>query len=688
MAVGAGWATFVRAQDAAAPAPVAEPAQLAPAAAEPVPAAPAAPAEPAPAPTPVAEPAQLAPAAAASAQTAPAPAGTGAEAGTNGTALSEYDAPPADDAHEKKVEEVVLELEAQPESGSTAAGSNLITIALDDVAVPDVVNMFARISGANMIVCGNFTNIFVTANLKDVEWKAALNLTLGSVNLGLIEDPSGILMIVTMEKYKEKLRQIEETKQMETRILTPRYVNVSDLIEQVKKLNVLSSRGSIIASQSANQERVNLKSSAQSENIQNPGITTSIIVTDIKEYVDRVEELIQTLDKREPQVFIEARIIDIIDSSGKKTGFDWEMLDNFGASAGLRDLKWTMSDESSTINEKINRDSQYDRRTRVDDINKRYDVTGQQYEESTTTYEESPPDSGNWVAKTVTTPTRTITDSISRGRDRTTDVLDTTRDALTEGKTATAILTVSDVSLFMSAIKRNSNSDMISHPLIVVGNRVEAKIHVGERYPTVTSTKQAANPQQGQTESFSETVEWNDLGLTLWVIPEIDMKQNVVRLTVNPSMSVWVKDIQTEAGSVLPVISTRHLSTRVNVPSSQTVAIGGLMNTEKTKKEKRVPLLGDIPLLGLLFRHNEEIDEKHNLIILITPTILDELQPKTGLEEIAQTKVDTLEKEPSGTNDAAAVNGPGMDKVPNGAAAGKGLAAAPAVPGPARNGNP
>ena len=640
---GALLTTAVRAQE---PAPAtAEPApataEPAPATAEPAPTAAAAAAAPAAA-EPAPAPGQVAPAAgAAPVQAEP------AAAGTNAAAASEYEAPPSDDEHEKAVEDVVLEVRAPADSGAAPAGSNLISIALNDVPVPDVVSMFSRISGANIIVCGNFTNIFVTANLKDVDWKDALNLTLGSVNLGMIEDPSGIVMIVTMEKYKEKLRQIEETKPMETLILTPRYVNVSDLIEQVKKLNVLSSRGTIIASQSANQERANLKSSAQADNIQNPGITTSIIVTDIREYVDRIAELIRTLDKREPQVFIEARIIDIIDSSGKKTGFDWEMLDRFGASAGLSDLKWTMSDESSTINQKTSRDSQYDRRSKTDDINKTYDMAGQRYEEADE-------------------PSREITDLMDRGRERTIEVSDTTLDALTEGKTATAILTVSDVSLFLSAIKRNSNSDMISHPLIVVGNRVEAKIHVGERYPTVTSKKDQ-NREGGTTvDSYSEEVVWNDLGLTLWVIPEIDTQQNVVRLTVNPSMSVWVKDIQTEAGSVLPVISTRHLSTRVNVPSSQTVAIGGLMNTEKTKKEKRVPLLGDIPLLGLLFRHNEDLDEKHNLIILITPTILDELQPKTGLEDMAQTTVEALEKAPAGTNGAAA----------------------PAVSGPAGKGNP
>ena len=164
---------------------------------------------------------------------------------------------------------------------------------------------------------------------------------------------------------------------------------------------------------------------------------------------------------------------------------------------------------------------------------------------------------------------------------------------------------------------------MISHPLIIVGNKVESKIHVGERYPTVTSTR-TDNTDATTVSAYSETVEWNDLGLTLWVVPEIDLENDMVRLTVNPKMSTWVKDIKTDSGSVLPVISTRHLSSRVQVPSGYTVAIGGLIDSQKRMIEKKVPLLGDIPILGRLFRHNNEQIQKHNLIILLTVTILDD----------------------------------------------------------------
>ncbi|NLB55791.1 MAG: type II and III secretion system protein, partial [Lentisphaerae bacterium] len=248
----------------------------------------------------------------------------------------------------------------------------------------------------------------------------------------------------------------------------------------------------------------------------------------------------------------------------------------------------------------------------------------------------------NWIANTVITPTRTFTDTIDKGDLASSTLSDKTTDLLTKTKVASAVMSVSDVSLFVSALQKMDNVDMISHPLIIVGNKVESKIHVGERYPTVTSTR-SDNVDATTVSAYSEEVEWNDLGLTLWVVPEIDTENDMVRISVNPKMSTWVKDIETKSGSVLPVISTRHLSSRVQIPSGYTVAIGGLIDSQKRVIEKKIPLLGDIPILGRLFRHNEDTVEKHNLIILLTVTILDDHELLTGMEQFAEPTMLKLE---------------------------------------------
>lgn len=576
------------------------------------------------------------------------------------------------------------ELPSGMEDSGGGTGTNLISITLDAVPVPDVISMFAQISGANIISAGSFTNLFVTATLKNVDWKSALNLALGSINLSMIEDPSGILMVVTSDVYPQKLKEIEATKPMVTKVFTPKYLNAVDLVEQIRLFNILSPRGSISTSQSREQDRISLKSSESkaSLTIQNPSITTAIIVTDIKEYVDKVEAMLRVLDKREPQVFIEARIINVVSGDSKKLGFDWDMLDSFGVQAGLKDLAWTYNDSHSVQNSKNNNFNQYDRRSNQDDINKRYNMQGQQYEETTTTYEESPPNSGNWIARTVTTPTRTISDQIGTGRAISSDRADTVLDTLMETRSGTAFLNVSQVSLFMSALEKNSNAEMLSHPQIVVGNRVEAKIHVGEKYPVLPTLK-TDNSQGGvQNVTYSDGPEIIlDLGLNLWVIPEIDREHNSVRLTVRPETSTQSGEVKNpQTGKTYPIVASRDILTRVNVPSGHTVAIGGLVEHKKSKIEKKVPILGDIPLIGILFRHTEDAVSKNNLIVLITPTILDDSKPLTGLEAIAQQTVDKYEKIPLAAIAATASNAPANEAIgTNSVTPASGMGAAPAV---------
>lgn len=528
------------------------------------------------------------------------------------------------------------------------ANTNLISIALDNVPVQDVVNMFAQISGANIITSVAFTNLYVTANLKNVEWKTALGLALGYVNLALIEDSSGILMVVTPEMYKQKIKLMEDTKPLVTKIFTPKYLNAVDLIEQIRLMNILSPRGTIITSQSRTQDKFNMKATSDTSltGIQNPSITTAIIVSDIKEYVEKVEALVAQLDRREPQVFIEARIIDVGMTYDEKLGIDWGMLESFGVGASMKDVQWKVSDERKEVNNTDNADSKYDKRNNTDVVNQRYDINGQQYEESTTTRELDP--AGNLVETTVITPTREISDTINRGRDITASTKDSVADTFSEAKMGTMLLSVSDVKLFLSALRQTGHADMLSHPVLIVGNKVEAKIHVGDQTWKISLKKTSAGTGVNITENYSEDASPVDLGMKLWVIPEIDVANDCIRMTIEPEMTVWLKDIKTEQGSIYPVISTRRLSTRVNVPNTHTVVIGGLVENKKSTAEKRVPLLGDIPLLGLLFRHTTDKDEKRNLLIMLSPTILDDRKPLTGMEAIAQLTVNRFEKNPLG----------------------------------------
>jgi general secretion pathway protein D len=418
-----------------------------------------------------------------------------------------------------------------------------------------------------------------------------------------------------------------------------------------------------MTSQSKDQDKSNLKSSGNNEVFQNPSITTAVIVRDLKEYVEKVDAIVRDLDRREPQVLIEARIVDVVSAAGKKTGFDWQMLDHYGVEAGLGPFEWKATDTRNTVNTRNNRSYQYDNRFNVDELNQRYDINGMQYEETTTTYEEQPPGSGNWVANTLVTPTRTMTDSIRRGQEMSVERADILNDTLSESRSAAAVLSMDKMRLFLSALESDNNAEMVSHPVIVVGNKVEAKIHIGENSWRISLRRNVVNTGAAPEANYSEDASPVDLGLRMWVIPEVDLDHSMVRLTVNPAMTIWLRDIKTEQGSVYPVTSTRQLTSRVNVPSTHTVVIGGLMENRKTKTERKVPLLGDIPLLGYLFKYNEDLEQKHNLIIMITPTILDETAPATGLEELALATIARMGRAAE-TNSAPEAAAPAADAAP------------------------
>jgi type II secretory pathway component GspD/PulD (secretin) len=175
---------------------------------------------------------------------------------------------------------------------------------------------------------------------------------------------------------------------------------------------------------------------------------------------------------------------------------------------------------------------------------------------------------------------------------------------------------------------------------------VEAKIHVGEMTWQITLKKDVVQTGAAPQTDYSEEATEVQLGLKLWVIPEIDLEADVVRMTVNPEMTVFVENITTPQGSIYPVTSTRTLTTRVNVPSGETLMIGGLIEYATSKKEKRVPFLGDIPIIGLLFRHVEEVTEKHNLVVMLTPTILEDAAPSTGYEAMGWQAIEEFEMTP------------------------------------------
>ena len=192
-----------------------------------------------------------------------------------------------------------------------------------------------------------------------------------------------------------------------------------------------------------------------------------------------------------------------------------------------------------------------------------------------------------------------------------------------------AILTAPQLSLTLDLINQDDDSELLSNPRIVTADNEEAVIRIirNQPVPNLTFNEQTAS-------AVFSGFEDKEFGNTLKVLPQIN-KDDFVTLRIQPEISNKVGDEEfIFAGSLVrsPVIDTRSLQAKVLIRSGDTLAIGGLMQDETQKQTTKVPILGDIPVVGYLFKHVSAVRAKRNLLIFVTPTIIDE-RYYTGLED-------------------------------------------------------
>ncbi len=168
------------------------------------------------------------------------------------------------------------------------------------------------------------------------------------------------------------------------------------------------------------------------------------------------------------------------------------------------------------------------------------------------------------------------------------------------------------VDLELSALQTEGRGEVVSTPRVVTANGKQASVEQGREIPYLESASSGA-----ATISFKKAV------LSLLVTPQITPDDRVVMdlAVTNDSQG---QNVPTGLGGTAPAIDTRRLNTQVLVRSGETVVLGGVFNQESTSDQTKVPLLGDIPLLGRLFRKDEKSSIKRELLIFVTPKVLQE----------------------------------------------------------------
>jgi general secretion pathway protein D len=176
-----------------------------------------------------------------------------------------------------------------------------------------------------------------------------------------------------------------------------------------------------------------------------------------------------------------------------------------------------------------------------------------------------------------------------------------------------------DVVGFLQTLASRNNFTVLSSPQILVLNNEKASVNVGKQVPIVTTETQNLSVA-ATTPAVDKTVQYKDTGVILEVTPQINYN-GIILLEVSQTVSKAEENTFSDISS--PVISKRELQTKLAVKNGQSILMGGLIDRNTSTIQSGVPFLMDIPILGNLFKYQKDYEDKTELIVLITPYVIE-----------------------------------------------------------------
>jgi len=209
--------------------------------------------------------------------------------------------------------------------------------------------------------------------------------------------------------------------------------------------------------------------------------------------------------------------------------------------------------------------------------------------------------------------------------------------------TFTVIGKTRELVAFLNAQESRSRTRVLSSPSVIASDNKDAKIQVGADVPILTSQGLVPGGQVGGTSPFLNTIQNRSTGVILNVTPRIN-SSGWVTLKISEEVS---SPQAPAAGSVIqsPSISIRSVNTQVTVKDGETIAIGGIISENKLLSKNRVPLLGDIPGLGLIFGNTSYTTTRTELIALITPHVIQDIEHAVDATDELKSQLKALKKD-------------------------------------------
>ena len=479
---------------------------------------------------------------------------------------------------------------AAPAMGATAMGATNststvrysgkpVTFNFQDVPVRTVLQLIAEESNLN-IVAADTVQGNVTLRLINVPWDQALDIVLQAKSLDKRRSGNVVWVapqaeIAKFEQDKEDARiSLEERAEKITEYIPVNYASAED----IAKLLTEDSKGNTGGGgQTGGQNQQDRGFLSQRGSLSYDKRTNTLLVVDIPQRVANIRDLVQKLDKPVDQVVIEARIVIANESVARELGA------RFGISGNNEDSYYSGNLEANQ--NKINADKALDL----------------QYAK----------DMAAWIAGGQLGAQPVYSQSLPF-RGLMTNLPATLNSPA--GSLALSILNAGyQLDVELSAIQEQGRGEVISNPRIVTSNQKESVIRQGKEigYLTISGTGVGATP----TVAFKEAL------LELKVTPTIT---NDGRVFLNLAVKKDELDGYVSMGTFgqVPQIAKREVNTAVLVDDGQTVVIGGVYEFSDTTDLAKVPFLGDLPVLGNLFRNKSRTKTKAELLIFVTPKVM------------------------------------------------------------------
>jgi len=187
-------------------------------------------------------------------------------------------------------------------------------------------------------------------------------------------------------------------------------------------------------------------------------------------------------------------------------------------------------------------------------------------------------------------------------------------------------LNVSDPLLAVNLRQQAGRTNVLANPRIRVKSREKARIHIGERVPVITTTA-------GATGFVSESVNYLDVGLKLEVEPQVGLEDDV-SIRMGLEVSNISGETRTASGTLAYQVGTRNTATTLRLHDGETQVLAGLISDEDRRSAGQVPGLSRLPLLGRLFRNDNDTVNRTEIVLLITPRVIRNIErPGARVEE-------------------------------------------------------